>query len=332
MVSLVFVYDDMPGISRRNARGKWLYKDSEGNAVTDKEEIARLNAIALPPAYEKAWFAPIANAHLLATGWDARGRKQYRYHPEYRSAREADKFDNCSTFGSQLPRLRSRVDTDLRSHAISKDRAIASIVRLLDMGSLRIGNEVYARANKSFGATTLRMRHVSVTGPKLSIRFRAKSGKECVKRLTDKSLARFVRAMQDLPGQRLFQFLDEQGAPHPVTSSDVNAYIRDTMGYDFTAKHFRTWSASITAFTLIYNSTERLSIKTVLETVAERLGNTPAIARKSYVHPHVLSAIGSPDLLRSTPLPRSTRWLSRHDRGLIAFLDSQPACQNLLCA
>lgn len=331
-MKLVYVSDDLPGITRRQLRGKWAYFAADGSRITDREEITRLNAIALPPAYTDAWFAPAANAHILATGIDARGRKQYRYHPEFRSQRDARKFDNCACFARLLPLIRQRVESDLAASAISRERAIASVIRLLDTGGIRVGNEAYAKANKSFGATTLRMRHAKVSGNTLHLTFRAKSGKQCTMRVSDRRLARFVRAMQDLPGQRLFQYIDDHGEAAPISSSDVNDYIRETMGGEFTAKDFRTWAASVVAFETVHSLDGNVPKQAVLEAVANQLGNTPAIARKSYVHPAILAALDCQDVIRSLRLPRATRWLTRHERGLIDFLEDQPATSELLCA
>lgn len=322
----------MPGITRRLLRRKWAYFDPDGNRIADDAEIARLNSIALPPAYEDAWFAPAPNAHILATGIDARGRKQYRYHPGFRLHREARKFDGCALFGRRLPLIRRRYDADLRQHRVSYERSVASVVRLLDTGSIRVGNEAYAKANSSYGATTLRMRHAQVKGATLVLSFKAKSGKHCTMRVSDRGLVRFVKAMQDLPGQSLFQYLDDDGTPRPVSSSDVNSYIKETMGADYSAKDFRTWAASVIAFETLRESGEDLAASAVLGEVAQSLGNTPAVARKSYVHPAVLAAIEDQASIRALRLPRATRWLSRHERGLIAFLDDQPASHELLCA
>ena len=321
-VRLVFVDDSLPGITRRRAGKGWRYFDPAGAAITDRAEIARLNAIALPPAYRDAWFWPADDGHILATGIDDKGRKQYRYHPEFRAAREAEKFGGCIAFGAALPEIRKRVEADLAGPGLGLERAVASIIRLLDTGGIRIGNEAYVKANRSFGATTLRKRHADLRGQTLKLRFKAKSGKLCEMRLTDRGLARFVKKIQDLPGQNLFQYLGDDGEPRPVNSSDVNAYLRETMGADFTAKHFRTWHASALAFGLLAERGERLSLKAVLAEVSGKLANTPAIARKSYVHPAVLALVERQNEWRSDlALPRRTRWLSRAERGLIEFLE-----------
>lgn len=333
---LVFTDDSQPGIRRQRKGRAWAYFDPNGERITDRDEIDRLNAIALPPAYTDAWFNPKPHGHLLATGIDARGRKQYRYHPEFRAQRDCLKFDGLARFGCLLPLLRKRVEQDLARRGLVRERAIASVLRLLDGTAIRVGNEAYAKSNKSFGATTLRRRHAAISGQTLKLRFKAKSGKLMETGLTDRSLARFVRAVQDLPGQHLFQFLNDDGEPCPVDSGDVNDYIKTTMGEDFTAKHFRTWTASVAGFELIAEAKEHVGMKALLDHVSSRLGNTPAIARKSYIHPAVLAlaadAKAQAEFRNRLRLPRSTRWLSRHERGLIAFLGEAPETKRLLTA
>jgi DNA topoisomerase-1 len=320
--ALIFVDDSLPGISRRKIRNKWGYFDPDGERITDRDEIDRLNRVGLPPAYEEAWFAPSERAHILATGIDAKGRKQYRYNPDFRAERETAKFDGCAQFGRLLPLLRARVEDDLTGRDLTQQRAIASIVRLLDSGRIRVGNEAYARSNKSFGATTLRMRHARVAGKKLMLRFKAKSGKLCEIGMTDNRLIRFVKQMQDLPGQHLFQYLREDGEPAPITSSDVNGYIRETMGADFTAKNFRTWRASALAFEWLAEESGT-GMNDMLAYVAEHLCNTPAIARKSYVHPVLIEIAKERPIAfrKGLKLPRKTRWLNRHERGLVECLE-----------
>jgi DNA topoisomerase-1 len=330
---LIYCDDSMPGLTRRKAGRGWAYFDAAGRRVTDRAEIERLNRIALPPAYTDAWFNPSADGHLLATGIDARGRKQYRYHPEFRAHREGEKFDRTAQFGRLLPLVRKRVKEDLRSPRLSQERAVASIVRLLDTGAIRVGNEAYAAANKSFGATTLRMRHAAVSGNALRLRFKAKSGKPCEMTVTDKGLARFVKRMQDLPGQHLFQYLDDEGEPQPVGSAEVNAYLRETMGEDFTAKNFRTWHASAIGLQTLAEAEGAMSVKALAEAVSERLGNTPAIARKSYIHPAVIALVDRQVKWRAgLKLPRATAWLSPHERALIALLESGPSAAKLIAA
>ncbi|MGV3512993.1 MAG: DNA topoisomerase IB [Novosphingobium sp.] len=330
---LVHVDDSLPGVTRRRCGKGWMYFDSRGRRVTDKDEVRRLNAIALPPAYVDTWFCPAPNGHILATGVDAKGRKQYRYHPDFRTEREGEKFDRCAAFGRLLPLVRARVEEELARRELSRDRCIASIVRLLDSGGIRIGNEAYARSNESFGATTLRMRHAEVKGQVLRLRFRAKSGKDREMRVTDRSLVRFVRKMQDLPGQNLFQYIGDDGAPCAVGSADVNDWLRQVMGEDFTAKHFRTWRASVLGFEALAHAEGTMPLKDLLTRVSDHLGNTPAIARKSYVHPAVMALVENQEPWRAgLRLPRATRWLSREERGLIALLEEGPAAAELLAA
>lgn len=323
---LHFVDDSTPGITRKLLRGKWTYFAPDGQLIRDKAEIARLNHIALPPAYRNAWFAPRADAHLQAIGYDARGRKQYRYHPAWRQEREARKFELCASFGRALPRIRARVAQDLTSRSLTRERAIASVVALLDTGEIRVGNECYARENKSYGATTLRNRHARIEGRLLRLRFRGKSGKLQEIACTDAALVRCLRGMQDLPGQRLFQYVDTDGVAVPVDSEDVNLYLRETMGEEFTARNFRTWTASALAFGLLVENPD-IALKAILEAVSERLGNTPAIVRKSYIHPAVTAAAKGEAPIAELPpvLPRKTQWLSRVERGLIDFLETPRA-------
>ena len=330
---LIYCDDSLPGLTRRKAGRGWAYFDAKGRRIADRDEIDRLNRIALPPAYRDAWFCPAENGHLLATGIDARGRKQYRYHPDFRAAKEGEKFDRTAEFGRLLPLVRKRVEDDLKSPRLTRDRALASVVRLLDTGGIRVGNEAYVKDNKSFGATTLRMRHAEVEGNVLKLRFKAKSGKLCEMRVTDRGLARFVKRMQDLPGQNLFQYLDDDGEAQPVGSEEVNAYLREAMGEDFTAKHFRTFHASAIALQALAEGEGGLTVKALAEEVADRLGNTPAIARKSYIHPAVLGLLDSQLKWRAgLKLPRETRWLSRYERALIDLLEAAPSAAKLIAA
>ncbi|WP_260927061.1 DNA topoisomerase IB [Novosphingobium sp. 9] len=330
---LRFGDDAMRGITRRRTRaGRWAFDVPDGAKITDRAEIARLMAIALPPAYKRCWYSPDPEVHLLATGYDARGRKQYRYHPDWRAQREARKFAAYLRFGAALPGLRAQVARDLAARRFDRARAVASVVALLDTGAIRVGNECYARANRSFGATTLRNRHASITGRRLHLRFRGKGGRMHEIDSEDAALVRCVRRMQDLPGQHLFQYLDEDGAAVPVHSEDVNAYLAQAMGTGsvgarsgeegFTAGDFRTFTASALAFGLLC-ADPRPGLGAMLEVVSARLGNTPAIARKSYVHPLVIALAKGEETgaaLIPKHLPRRTRWMSREERGLLAFL------------
>ncbi len=316
--------DTEPGITRKRMGRFWAYYDAKGKRVADRDEIDRLNAIALPPAYTDAWFCADPNGHLQATGVDARGRKQYRYHLAFREKRETAKYGELLEFGKKLPRLRRRVERDLRRRKLSRDTVLAAIVRLLDTEYLRVGNEEYARTNKSFGATTLRSRHLKRTGSKLQMRFTGKHGIVREVSITDSNLKRICKRCQELPGQMLFQYVNGDGEPKPITSGDVNDYIKAATGGDFTAKHFRTWSASVIAFEQLHRKPDeaRISVKTVVEPVAEALGNTPAISRKSYVHPKLLDAVKADprDPLDGMELPPARKRLSRAEVGLLEFL------------
>ena len=324
MAKIVYCDDSRPGITRQKVRNGWAYYDAKGDRITDRDEIDRLNAVGLPPAYRDAWYCPKANGHIQAVGWDEKGRKQYRYHPDFREAQEAAKYERCADFGRALPRIRKQVEADLAKRTLSKDRAVAAVVRLLDAGHIRVGNEAYAEANKSFGATTLRKRHGEVKGATLKLQYKGKSGKVRNLKITDRSLASTVRKMQDLDEQHLFAWLDENGVAQPVSSSDVNDYIKRASGTDFTAKNFRTFAASVCAFEALATAEADLSLKAMLEPVVARLGNTAAIARKSYVHPALVGLVkkGQAAFRKAVKLPRANRFLSREERGLIAFLDT----------
>lgn len=307
---------DLTVTRRRCGRG-WAYYDEQGKKLNDPATIDRLNSIALPPAYRDARFNPDPFGHLQATGIDVRGRCQYRYHPEFRSSQEAQKYAACAEFGTALPKLRRQLDRNLERPPTSRDAVLAAMVRILDSAYLRIGNEAYRRHNKSFGLTTLRNRHARLSGSALELRFLGKSGIMRNVRLSDRALIRIVRRCQDLPGQQLFQFVDETGDVRAVRSSDLNDYLRQAMDGPFTAKHFRTWHASTIAFEA---RREGLALKQVLERVSTALGNTPAIARKAYVHPLVLDT--PLEDLQALRLPRATRWQSREERGFLQLLTS----------
>src|SRR4029079_18027315 len=318
--------DSEPGISRKRMGRYWAYFDAEGKRVTDRDEIDRLNAVGLPPAYEKAWFCADPQGHLQATGVDARGRKQYRYHVEFRAKRESAKYEGLLEFGKALSRLRRRVEQDLRKRDLSREAVLAAVVRLLDRQHIRVGNEEYAKENKSFGATTLRSRDLKRTGHDLMMRFTGKGGTAHEVKITDTNLKRIVRRCDELPGQMLFQYVNGDGDPKPITSGDVNEYIRAATGGEFTAKHFRTWGASVIALEQLLKKAEdaRISIRTVIEPVAEALGNTPAIRRKSYAHPQLLEAVKDDprDPLDGLDRPRPRKRLSSAEVALIDFLAS----------
>jgi len=315
--------DGEPGYSRKRMGRYWAYFDGD-TRVTNRDTIDRLNSIALPPAYTNAWFCKDANGHLQATGIDARGRKQYRYHPLFREQQEGAKFDGLLEFGKTLPKIRREVDKDLRKRSLSKEKVVAGVIRLLDDDYLRVGNREYAKQNKSFGATTLLSRQVQDDGRKVKMRFMGKSGVVHEVTISDRTLRRLVRQLHELPGQPLFQYVNGDGNPHPITSGDVNDYIRDVSGGEFTAKHFRTWGASVLAFEQLMNHAEskRISIETMIEPVAEALGNTMAMSRKAYVHPALIEAVKQRprDPLNGMDRPRARKWLSDCEVGLLQFL------------
>jgi DNA topoisomerase-1 len=326
----VYVTDELPGIIRRRQGKGFAYRGPGGARLNDPAELERIRKLAIPPAYTSVWICPRADGHLQATGRDARGRKQYRYHPEWRTARDTHKFDRMREFGRALPRIRARVQRDLKQPAgtsVPRQLVLATIVRLLDTTLVRIGNDVYARTNGSYGLTTLRGRHATVRGSVLKLRFKGKSGVRHDVSLDDPRVSRVVRRCQAMPGQELFQYTGDDGEPCTVTSQDVNDYVRECAGAEFTAKDFRTWHASAHALGLLAEEIDgpvtRQRLNEVLADVAGRLGNTVAVCRKSYVHPDVLEAALSgdlPGLLQTAPGRVPLRGLSVPERQLMCFL------------
>jgi DNA topoisomerase-1 len=324
---LRYIDDTGPGITRRKRGRYWMYFDSKGERITDRDEIDRLNAIGMPPAYERCWFCSHPNGHLQAVGYDSKGRKQYRYHPDFRAEQEAHKYERLAAFGRALPKLRKKVEEDIAGKPTSYEAVLAAIVRLIDTTHMRVGNEEYAKENKSFGATTLRNRHAKVVRGKVRLTYNGKHGIKRTVTITDRNLVRIAKRTQDLPGQHLFEYRDEEGNVRPATSGDVNDYIKAATGEDFTAKDFRTWGASVIAFeTMLERLDEvgKVRLKSVMEPVAEALGNTPAISRKSYVHPALIEAAKDAGAIGERKLPRATRHLTAAERGLIEFLDALP--------
>ena len=313
--------EDLTITRRRSGKG-WRYGQADGSRISDREEIARLNRIGLPPAYREGRFCADPAGHIQAVGTDARGRRQYRYHPDFRSGQDGAKFDRCAAFGASLPKIRAQVERDLTGSTLAFSTVVAVIIRLLDVGHLRVGNQAYAKANKSFGVTTLRNRHAQLSGKTLRLSFRAKSGIMRSVAITDKAVVRVVNKCQDLRGQNLFQYLDEDGAVHTVTSSDVNDYLRNASGENITAKDFRTWCGSVIAcqaWHLASSGETQITIKQAAEIVAVQLGNTPSVARKSYIHPAVVGMISEGKLC---DLPRGTHWYSPEERMLLALLEA----------
>jgi DNA topoisomerase-1 len=294
-VGLRYISDSVPGIERRRSGSGFSYWAPDGSRIDDEDELQRIRAIAVPPAYSDVWISPSANGHIQATARDARSRKQYRYHPRWREIRDRTKYDRLLELAAALPRIRQRVAQDLALSGMPQSKVLATIVRLLESTTIRVGNEEYARANDSFGLTTLRNRHVRVNGSAMTFSFPGKSGVRHAISLHDRRLARVVRRCQELPGQRLFEYVVD-GEPQAVDSTDVNTYIREIAGDDFTAKDFRTWVGTVTCATILAGyeklpsqAARKAQISQALELVGRRLGNTATVCRKSYVHPELLS-------------------------------------------
>ena len=292
---LRYVSDDRPGYTRKAKGEDFAWLDTDGKLIRDEQRLLRIKRLAIPPAWTDVWICPASNGHIQATGRDARGRKQYLYHERWREVRDENKYDRIISFGKALPKIRRRIARDLKPPGLPRDKVLATVVQLLERTFIRIGNEEYARENKSFGLTTMKDRHVEVKGAKLRFRFRGKSGREHEVDVTDRHIAKIISKLQDLPGQDLFQYVDDDGKVGDITSQDVNEYLREITGEDFSAKDFRTWAGTVlTAIAL--NAQEKFenqkqgeaNIKTAISAVAKILGNTPAICRKCYVHPAVL--------------------------------------------
>jgi DNA topoisomerase-1 len=289
--------DRSPGIRRvRRGRG-FAYENADGRPVGDEETLARIRKLAIPPAWTDVWICPTANGHLQATGRDARGRKQYRYHTRWRARRDEIKFDRLIAFAEALPRIRRRTERDLARPGLPREKVLAAVVRLLELTLIRVGNDEYARLNRSFGLTTMRDRHARSVGSRVMFRFRGKAGHLYEVGIRDRRLARLVRRCQELPGQELFQYVDGDGDARNVRSEDVNDYLRDAAGTDITAKDFRTWAGTVAAYRALQGQdppvnvrAAKRSIVAAMRETAERLGNTPAVARQAYVHPGVIAA------------------------------------------
>jgi DNA topoisomerase-1 len=294
---LRYVTDGFSGISRRRSGKGWSYFNPDGTLIADAHTRKRINALAIPPAWTNVWICPDPDGHIQVTARDARGRKQYRYHPSYREARDQSKFCRMLEFSEILPALRERVERDLRATELSRRQILATVVHLLDRTLIRVGNDEYARENRSYGLTTLRRKHVEVNGTLLRFSFRGKSGVDHSVALNDLKLARIVQRCHDLPGQEIFQYLDAFGKRKPISSDDVNDYLREASGRDITAKDFRTWGGTMVAAVALRTmgpaSSRREADRNIvraLDAVAERLGNTRAVCRKYYVHPALINA------------------------------------------
>src|SRR2546426_8709695 len=337
---LNYVTDGLAGIRRERAGKGWVYYGPDGERITGKAERKRINALAIPPAWTDVWISPDPEGHIQATARDARGRKQYRYHPLYREARDKSKFGRMLEFSEILPEIRERVERDLRARDLTRRQILATVVMLLDKTLIRVGNDEYARENRSFGLTTLRERHVEIKGAKLLFSFRGKSGVDHTVSITDRRLARIVQQCQDLPGQELFKYIDTSGKRQTISSDDVNAYLREITGRDITAKDFRTWAGTMLAARELFllgpakskREAERNMIRAI-DAVAKRLGNTRAVCRKYYVHPGLVRAYlqGLTAPLASVALPNRARRehptaaLRRDEIAVLQFLQEDAA-------
>ena len=301
---LRYVSDDSAGYTRKLKGEEFEYFDTSGKLITDETRLLRIKRLAIPPAYTDVWICPSPNGHLQATGRDARGRKQYRYHEKWRDARDETKYDRMLIFGAALPKIRKRVEADLALAGLPKEKVLATIISIMERTFIRVGNEEYARTNQSYGLTTMRNKHVDVKGTKVQFKFRGKSGVAHAVDIADRRLARIVKKVQDLPGQQLFAYLCDDGTTRDITSQDVNDYLREITGEDFTAKDFRTWAGTVLAAvalnTLDPSETKgaaKKNVKTAISAVAKILGNTPAVCRKCYVHPAVLETYLSGNMI-----------------------------------
>jgi DNA topoisomerase-1 len=292
---LIYVSDERPGITRQKQGQGFVYRTADGQAVRDLDTLRRIRSLAIPPAWTHVWICPRENGHIQATGRDARGRKQYRYHPRWREVRDEVKYNRVLGFGAALPRIRRRVAADLRRRGMIREKVLATVVRLLETTLIRVGNDEYAQQNGSYGLTTMRNRHAKVRGGHITFEFKGKSGKRHRVDVEDPQIARLVRRCQDLPGQELFGYLNGDGVVHNITSEDVNAYLREIAGADFSAKDFRTWAGTVLAAIALREFEQftsrreaKQNVTRAIEAVAKMLGNTPAICRKCYIHPEIL--------------------------------------------
>jgi DNA topoisomerase I len=329
---LRYVSDEIPGITRKKAGKHFAYFAPDGKKITDKSELARIKSLAVPPAYTDVWICPIPNGHIQATGRDARGRKQYRYHARWREVRDENKYNKLIAFAHALPKVRKTVEEHLGLPGLPREKILATIVQLLETTTIRIGNEEYAKENNSYGLTTLKGNHAKVEGSNIKFSFRGKSGIRHAVSLQDRRLAKIIRACQDLPGQQLFGYVDENGEARAIDSTDVNDYIRQIAGEEFSAKDFRTWVGTVTCALILREAgalpetqaDRKKCVNDAIKDVAKRLGNTPAVCRKCYVHPEVLSAYleGEMQLKRRM---RHENGLLDEERFVLALLEHRTA-------
>jgi DNA topoisomerase-1 len=333
VIGLRYVTDERPGIRRESCGQGFRYRTAEGRIIRDRHALKRINSLVIPPAWQEVWICPLDQGHLQATGRDERGRKQHLYHPRWREERDQTKYDRVTDFARTLPAIRKHLKRDLARAGLCREKVLATIVRLLEVSLIRVGNDEYARDNKSYGLTTMKNRHATVLGAKIKFQFRGKSGKEHIVEVEDRRVARIVRACQDLPGQELFQYVDDEGQKHCLGSGDVNDYLREVTGRDFTAKDFRTWAATVCAASelerlgTVESETEaRKNVVTAIKATAQGLGNTPAVCRKSYIHPAIIEAY-----LDGTLIPKLNDWKAKtssnsscrlrpHEAAVLRFL------------
>lgn len=294
---LRYVSDEWPGIRRKRSGKGFTYTSFDGSRIAERNVLRRVKTLAIPPAWEHVWICPFPDGHIQATGRDAKGRKQYRYHPRFREVRESTKYEHLVAFAEALPGLRKQVREHMSLHGLCRDKVLATVVHLLDTTFMRVGNEDYVKQNSSYGITTLTNRHAVIRGAEVRFRFTGKSGRQWSLTIKDRRVAKIVKACQELPGQKLVEYLDDDGHPQVVTSTDVNGYLKEITGNDTTTKDFRTWAGTVLAATALsamqrFESTAgaKRNVKAAIERVAARLGNTPTICRKCYVHPHVFDA------------------------------------------
>lgn len=333
---LRYVNDAIPGIRRKRSGKGFSYRDERGQLIRDQHALRRFKSLVIPPAWTDVWICSLGECHIQATGRDARGRKQYRYHPDWRKVRDETKFDRIIGFARALPEIRSRVDEDLALPGLPRRKVLATVVRLLETTLIRVGNEEYARANRSFGLTTMRDQHVDIAGATLKFEFQGKSGKRHNIRVTDRRLATIVKRCRDLPGYELFQYIDEAGTRQSIDSSDVNGYLKDLSGEEYTAKDFRTWAGTVLAALALQefksfdsHAEAKKNILRAIEAVAERLGNTPTICRKCYIHPLVIETYMEGSLLDTLQqrtqqeLTESLAGLKPEEAAVVALLQQR---------
>ena len=333
---LRYVTDDQPGYTRKRKGDDFEYFDTDGKRIRDETRLLRLRRLAIPPAYTDVWICPMPNGHIQATGRDARGRKQYRYHERWREARDENKYDRMVVFGKALPKIRRRINRDLAQRGLPRSKVLATVVQLLERTFIRIGNDEYAKQNESFGLTTMRNHHVDVKGETLKFRFKGKSGVSHEVDVSDRRLAKIIRQLQDLPGQDVFQYVNGDGKVRDVTSQDVNDYLREITGEEFTAKDFRTWAGTVLA-AMALNAQEKFenktqakkNVKDAISAVSKILGNTPTVCRKCYVHPDVLETYLDGDMIEGLKqkteetLAKKLRNMRAEEAAVMSFLQAR---------